>query len=108
MVSCHEASFARAHCRLDVELDTAASDDAKYFVVMHVVDLTGVVRPLVLPDGHTPVISGSAELHAVSLAVHYLEGLFGAFCEITYDCHRFVEAASLGPPVVVSVSPVAR
>jgi putative oxidoreductase len=105
LVSCQEAFFADAHCRIDVERRDNPIGDASYVATMSVVDATSqTLRPLVFSDGARVAIKAASDALALSSALTYLEGRFGAFSEIVYGCVDATRRAARGTPLVVEAS----
>lgn len=105
LVSCQEAFFAAAHCRIDVERRPDPVGDASYVATMSIVDDTShTLRPLVFSDGARVAIKAASDALALSSALTYLEGRFGAFSEIVYGCVDATRRATRGTPMVVEAS----
>lgn len=105
LVSCQEAFFAGAHCRIDVERRPDPVGDASYVATISIVDDTSqTLRPLVFSDGARVAIKAASDALALSSALTYLEGRFGAFSEIVYGCVDATRRATRGSPMVVETS----
>lgn len=99
---CQEASFARAHCRVDIREDAEGLTTGRYVATAAVVDReANELHPLVFRDGsRVSFPAGSAEL-ALNTMLTYLEEKFGAFSEIVFGCLPETQSARVGAPVVV-------
>ena len=87
-MSCQEAFFAEAHCRVEVEPrhDVGA---IRYLASVSIVDPeTHASRPLVDDEGSRLVFAAESEPLAFNTALAYLEQRFGAFSEIAYECRK--------------------
>ena len=105
LISCQEAFFAQAHCRIDVERRDEPVGDGSFVATMSVVDVaTHTLRPLVFSDGARVAIKGASDALALSSALTYLEGRFGAFSEIVYGCVDATRRAGRGTPMVVEAA----
>src|SRR5262245_18847257 len=101
-MSCQEAFFADAHCRIDIEPRPDAAGEARFAATLAIVDPSShALRPLVFRDGSRVTIPASSEALALNSAVTYLEKRFGAFSEIAYGCLPDVGDATVGRPLVI-------
>lgn len=101
-MSCHEASFANAICRIDVSDRTA--DDAMPTFVAHLwlIDEDRSARhELVLGDERPAEIHAPTEALAVSSALSYLESRYGALSATAHVCDDFTKEPAPGEPVKI-------
>ena len=95
-MSCQEAFFAEAHCRIEVEPRHDVGP-TRYLAAVSIVDPeTQAIRPLVDEEGGRLGFAAESEPLAFSTALAYLEQRFGAFSEIAYGC-REPEPRAEGP-----------
>jgi hypothetical protein len=101
-MSCQDAFFTEAHCRIEVEPSQEGLGDPRYVATVSVVDdAAHEVRPLVSRDGGRIAFSGSSEALAVNSSLTYLERQFGGYSEITYRCEDRDHPLTVGAPLVV-------
>ena len=101
-MSCQDAFFTEAHCRIEVEPRHDGLGDTRYVATVFVVDdAAHELRPLISSDGAGIAFSGDSEALAVSSSLTYLESRFGGYSEITYRCEDRDHALTAGEPVVV-------
>jgi hypothetical protein len=86
-MSCQEAFFAEAHCRIDVEPKSDTIGETRFVARVSVVDaVSHEIRPLVFSDGSRVIFPAASEALALSSALTYLETRFGAYTESPYGC----------------------
>jgi hypothetical protein len=103
-IHCQDASFARAHCRIELKPETDGLEASRYVATVSVIDTaTNELHPLVFRDGSRLSFPGESEALALNSTLAYLEGKFGAFNEILFGCLEEPQAATVGEPMVVEV-----
>ena len=103
-MTCHQAAFMRATCRIDIDERGPSDDPLRYTAVMSVVDEHGPaeVHPIVAEDGRRLEIHATSESLAFNSAITYLERQFGGFSASIRQCDVLVPAPT-GAPFVVQV-----
>jgi hypothetical protein len=100
-MSCRQAFFTSAHCRIDVEPREAVGA-TRYIATVSVVDPdTHEIRPLVSKDGSRLAFAADSEPLAFNSSFTYLEQRFGAFSEVAYECGKPEEPLVPGAPIVL-------
>ncbi len=101
-MSCQDAFFTDAHCRIDVESRPEGLGGSRYVATVSVVDdQAHALRPLVSSDGARVAFSAESEALAINSSLTYLESRFGGYSEITYRCEDRDQPLSVGEPVVL-------
>ena len=99
-MTCHQAAFMRATCRIDIDERGPADDPLRYTAVMSVVDGAAEVHPIVAKNGRRLEIHATSESLAFNSAITYLERQFGGFSESIRQCDAVVPDHT-GAPFVV-------
>ena len=101
-MKCHEAFFAKAHCRIDLRHRRRLVGNAEYVATVSVVDPdSNELHPLVSHDGAPIIIAGATDALALSSTLTFLESRLGAFSEISRGCVEPALTATEGEPVMI-------
>ena len=101
-MKCHEAFFAKAHCRIDLRHRRQLVGNPEYVATVSVVDAdSNELHPLVSPDGAPIIIAGATDALALSSTLTFLESRLGAFSEISRGCVEPALTATQGEPVMI-------
>jgi hypothetical protein len=99
---CQEAFFARAHCRIDIDIKPGTVGEPKYVATVSIIDdASEQLHPLIFRSGNRIAFPASSEAGALTSTLTYLEKRFGAFSEIMHGCLISARMATIGEPVVV-------
>jgi hypothetical protein len=96
-----EAFFARAHCRIDIDIRPGVGEPRYVATVSMIDDASEQLHPLVFRSGSRLSFPASSEAGALTSTLTYLEKRFGAFSEIMHGCLIPARMATIGDPVVV-------
>src|SRR5262245_24307828 len=103
-MTCEEASFLNAVCRITIHEDSTWGPDRPRFVANLFVVESDRVRPVWLDEGYRVGLTADNAGLLLNSAVTYLEGEFGAFSQMTRACG---DRKPEGSPYVVSKRAVA-
>jgi hypothetical protein len=100
--SCHDVSFARGVCRVEISEHATDSAVPTFTARMSLIDHDGAeAHPLVFAGGERAEIHASSVALALSSCVTYLEALFGALSASAHGCTPASPHPMPGDPVVV-------
>ena len=100
-MSCRDAFFTEAHCRIEVEPRHDGLGNTRYVATVFVVDdAAHELRPLVSSDRGPIAFSGESEALAINSALTYLESRFGGYSQTTYRCQDQARPFEAGTPLV--------
>jgi hypothetical protein len=101
-MSCQEAGFQSASCRIEVETRDVPDGLPPFRAVMFKINDDGTtLHPLVFADGSRAVIPGETEHLAFNAAAAFLSRCFGAMTEYMHACVT-PDPPPVGDPLVVN------